>query len=242
MQHEPGVFPGQGRWPCSRTQVARRCSPLVASPHRRGVVELVRAFRERARALPGVAGKMRPIDFCTPKHSNSSTRASPFPSAATVFERASRPALAPIALVPSLAARARPRETSSFALPFARRRAKRGREERAPAGSGPSGADKAGEHRGSRHDAHFDGPRRLARGALSSPWLLLRRPSLTPLSPPFCLRCAAYADALARSKSRQDRFRGRPVNDVRFPDPRCLPPVATPRNPPAPECERTHGA
>lgn len=56
-------------------------------------MELVRAFRERARALPGVAGKMRPIDFCTPKHSDSSTRASPFPSVATVVERnlAARP-------------------------------------------------------------------------------------------------------------------------------------------------------
>jgi len=161
MQHGQGVFPGQGRWPYPRTQVARRCSPLVASPHRRGVVELVRAFRERARALPGVAGKMRPIDFCTPKHSNSSTRASPFPSAATVFDRASRPALTPIALVPSLAARAHPRERVFFRAPPSRIARKRGCEERAPAGSGPSGAGKAGEHRGSRHDAHFDGPKKV---------------------------------------------------------------------------------
>jgi hypothetical protein len=172
-------------------------------------VELVRAFRGRARALPGVAGKMRPIDFSTPKHSNSSTRASPFPSAATVFERASRPTLAPshsfraLRLVLVHAKRLLSRS------PFARRTRKRGREERAPAGSGPSDADEAGEHRGSRHDAHFDGPEKVGTGRCLPRGSFWEAVSGTPV--------ASLRLAMRRLRGRSRSFEGPPRSVPRAP-------------------------
>jgi len=178
---------------------------------------------------------MRPTDFCTPKHFDSSTLSF------AVSQRCAPPFERGLA-ASSCGVRTRPepfgscssmREVSSLrtALSPVRRRTRE-----APAGSGPSDANEAGEHHASQHGTRFDDLCVELGGALSSP-PLFARPSLTPLSPPleWIPTTPLLRTPTESSRGRQDRFRGRPVNGVRFVDPGCLPPAAPLHNPPRTE-------
>jgi len=105
---------------------------------------------------------MRPTDFCTPKPSNSSTRASPSPSAAILsprevpFGALTRGPHSYRALRLVLVHAKRLLSRSRFARPKTR--------EAGTGQLGPPDANEAGESRGSQRDPHFDGRASAARG------------------------------------------------------------------------------
>jgi len=184
---------------------------------------------------------MRPTDFCTPKQSNSSTLASPLPSVAILIPRpepfgarARGPhSYRALRLVPVHAKR------PLFALPLRESGDSRSRHR----SSGHPMRTRLG--RIAVHNAILTSTTvRASRGGVFFPRARPSRPPLAPLSPPPCslARGSLWASSMPWLGGRQDRFRGGPVKGVRFPDPRCLPPLDAPRNPPAPKCGRTHGA
>jgi hypothetical protein len=115
----------------------------------------------------------------------------------------------------------------------------RRRAKEAAGSSGLPGANEAGGHRGSQRDTHFDERDGRLREGRCLPFGMPSRPPLAPLSPPLERRGAAVATSTPWPRGRQDRFRAYLVKGARFPDPRCLPPLARPHNPSAPKCKRT---
>jgi len=183
---------------------------------------------------------MRPIDFCTPKQSNSSTPTSSLPGAA-ISNPCEEPLGVPVqeplsyrALRLVLVHAKRLSSRSSFARPETRE-----------ADTGWLGAVRCERGRGgSRFTTRsplrrpFDGYAR----ALSSPASDRIAASDTPVASSALVSVGRAMRSTLWLGGRRDRFRGGPVKGVRFPDPRCLPSRDTPCNPAAPKCGRTHDA
>jgi hypothetical protein len=167
--------------------------------------------------------------------SNSSTLASPFPSAA-IRSRT------PFGVLSRMSHSCR---TSRFVPVHARRlfsRSSLAHPKAREGGSRQLGAARCKRGWGAsrfttRHPLRR--PRRALREGRYFPLGMPSRPPLTPLSPPLEWRGAAVATSTPWPRGRQDRFRGYLVKGARFPDPRCLPSLARPHDPPAPKCERT---
>jgi len=166
LQHEHGVPPAKEnqrtRAPLS-FEVCRLRSRHCAWGDS---FELVRAFREHSCVLLGVAGEMRPTDFCTPKHFKLE-----HPGFA-VSQRCDRSRRSLAASPRADHTRPEPCGSCSFTRNVFLSRSPslvRRRARSAPPGSGPFGANEAGEYRGSQRDTRFDDHASAARGAFSSP-------------------------------------------------------------------------
>jgi hypothetical protein len=217
----------------SRTVVTRGLSPLARHCAAYDSFELVRA------CLPALGSASRrrgrgcvPIDFCTPKPFNSSTRANRrFPALRPLIHTS-----APFGVLHGNPTRTEPRGSCSFtrnvsfrALAFAGPKT-----DSASTGQlGPPDANEAGESRGSQRDSHFDGRASDARGRFLPPRATDMTVSGTSVASSVALGLAAFAEPTPYLGGRQDRFRGGLVTGVRFPDPRCLRPPDAPHDPPA---------
>jgi len=191
-------------------------------------------------APTGVAVEVRPTDFCTPEQSNSSTPASPFPSVAILGPREE-----PFGAPRGNRTHAEPCGSCSFTRNVYFSRSRFARPETCGAGTGqlgPPDANEAGENRGSQRAPHFDDRTSDTRGRFLPPCATVTAVSDTPVASSVLVGVGPlWTSSTLWLGSRQDRFRGGLVKGVRFPDPRCLPSLKVPHNPPAPKCGRTHG-
>jgi len=176
---------------------------------------------------------MRPIDFCTPKPSNSSTRA--IADSQRCDPKSTRRSFRPLARG-SLSYRALRLVLVHAKRLFSRSSSTSPRTCGADTRQlGPPDANEAGGSRGSQRDPHFSGRAKGTRGRFLPLRATATTASGTPVASSVLVGMGSRCDPTLWLEGRQDRFRGGPVKGVRFPDPRCLPSPDAPHNPPAPK-------
>jgi len=184
---------------------------------------------------------MRSTDFCTPKLSNSSTPASPFPSAAAPFSRKSPFGLSRngTALVP---------KPCGLVLVHAKRLLSRSRSARPwtlEAGTrqlGPPDANEAGEDCASHRNPHFDGQSSASQGRCLPLIATVVTISDTPVASSELIGAELAGASFRALAERPPRPVPRGPCERRALSRSEVSSIARwPRNPLAPKCERTQG-